>query len=144
MFLSRSRPLSLEALWFRILWVRILGLEVIDQEKNTFNSRGFLKLTWLQRSLDLKSRKEYMCWVIGTVPTLWEISIFRSQIKKDLTGISLVIQWPRLCAPNAGAWVCSPVRESQDPSCCNLRVCMPQGSKILDRTKTQCSQKNFF
>ena len=46
--------------------------------------------------------------------------------KNHCLGTSLVVQWIRLHAPNAGTWVQSLVRE-QDPTCMpQLRVHMPQ------------------
>ena len=55
-------------------------------------------------------------------------------------GTSLVAQWMRLCAPNAGGWVRSLVREL-DPTCMlQLRVCMPQLRSLPAATKTWFNQ----
>ena len=47
-------------------------------------------------------------------------------IKKILLGTSLVAQWLRLCAPNAGGRVQSLVRELDFKCMLQLRVHMPQ------------------
>ena len=43
---------------------------------------------------------------------------------KSIQRTSLVVQWLRLYAPNAGGQVQSLVREL-DPACCNLGIQMP-------------------
>ena len=42
----------------------------------------------------------------------------RKSIRKEAEGTSLVVQWLRLCAPNAGGRGFKPWSGNQDPSCC--------------------------
>ena len=57
-------------------------------------------------------------WVpsLKPAPNFWPCK--PAILKMDLPGTYLVIQWLRLCTPNAGSWIQSLVREL-DPACYN-------------------------
>ena len=67
----------------------------------------------------------------------WEGSWFHDQNLG--TGISLVVQWLRLCPPNAGGLGLIPGQETRSHMP-QLRVCMPQLHILHATTKTRYSQ----
>ena len=74
---------------------------------------------------------------ILTIGTLDDF-IFKNWI---ILGISLVVQWLRLCTPNAGSLGLIPGRETHSHMP-QRRVCMPQLKIMHAATKTWCSQVN--
>ena len=69
------------------------------------------------------------------IHALWHLKLHmhhsESRLWKNYKGASLVVQWLRLCAPNAGGWVWSLVREL-DPTCHNKEfTCLNYRSYIL-------------
>ena len=62
--------------------------------------------------------------LLGTTPEVQPMKetidklYFTKKKKKNYLGTFMVVQWLRLCSPNAGAWAQSLFRDL-DPTCCN-------------------------
>ena len=110
----------------------------------TFRSMIHFELTMQGKGLSTFFSQHTDCYsLICWRENPFSIELPRHLYRKSIDlGTSLVAQWLRLHAPNAGARVWLLVRELYPTCMPQLRVCMPQLRIRWAATKTQCNQIN--
>ena len=101
-------------------WVRFLGQEdPLEEGLATYSSILSWRIPWTEEPDRLQSvgvTKELDVTEVTEHTSL--VTCCEMDILREVTGTSLVVQWLRLHAPNAGAGVQSMAR-ALDPTCCN-------------------------
>ena len=115
-YLQHTSQQSWECKWFKLSKMNFRNFGVLEEKK--------METLWINVGQTFKNQK---CILYH----LDEICI-----RKKRGGASLVVQWLRLCAPNAGGPGSIPGQ--------GTRSCMPQLKIPSAATKTQCSQINKY